>query len=235
VTLRLLRDERAWRVGHRGAAALAPENTIESFEAAIALGVDAIELDVVSPDGRALAVAHDAGGDAPALDEALEFVAAHDVSVQVDLKAAGHERAVAEAIGRYRLVDRAVVSSFRPQSLRRIAEVEPRLARALTYPEDRFGISRRRPFALALRGGLVAARRLLPRRVASMLERADATAATLHHAVITPAALDACHARGFAVWAWTVNDAAVAATLEAWGVDAIITDDPRIFGGPSQA
>jgi glycerophosphoryl diester phosphodiesterase len=46
-------------VGHRGASDRAPENTLASFEAAIALGVDAIELDVhLSRDGQ-LVVIHD--------------------------------------------------------------------------------------------------------------------------------------------------------------------------------
>jgi glycerophosphoryl diester phosphodiesterase len=39
-------------IGHRGNAAHAPENTIESFDQAVALGADALELDVrVSRDG----------------------------------------------------------------------------------------------------------------------------------------------------------------------------------------
>lgn len=47
-------------VGHRGAPNQAPENTLASFEAAIAIGVDAIELDVHhSRDGH-LVVIHDA-------------------------------------------------------------------------------------------------------------------------------------------------------------------------------
>ncbi|HYW52279.1 MAG TPA: glycerophosphodiester phosphodiesterase family protein [Gemmatimonadaceae bacterium] len=46
-------------IGHRGAAAVQPENTLPSFEHAIALGVDAIEFDVrVSRDGVAV-VHHD--------------------------------------------------------------------------------------------------------------------------------------------------------------------------------
>jgi len=46
-------------VGHRGAPSLAPENTRASFEAALAIGVDAIELDVhLSRDGH-LVVIHD--------------------------------------------------------------------------------------------------------------------------------------------------------------------------------
>lgn len=46
-------------VGHRGAAGLAPENTLASFEAAIAAGADCIELDVRrTSDGHAV-VFHD--------------------------------------------------------------------------------------------------------------------------------------------------------------------------------
>ena len=46
------------RVGHRGAAALAPENTLRSFEAALACGVDAIEFDVLDLVGGPLVLAH---------------------------------------------------------------------------------------------------------------------------------------------------------------------------------
>jgi glycerophosphoryl diester phosphodiesterase len=233
VTLELRRDGRALRVGHRGAAALAPENTLASFEAALAHGVDAIEFDVVAGSGG-LEVAHDKGRpDAPSLDDALEFLRGHDVAAHVDLKASGREEALVSAIRRHGLVDRSVISSFRPRSLRAIGALEPALARAFTYPEDRLGISRRRPFSLVVRGALVTMRRLLPRRIATMVERAEASAATLHHALVTPAAVAACHSRGFALWAWTVNDPAVAARLEAWGADAIISDDPRIFRAAS--
>ncbi len=46
-------------LGHRGAPALAPENTLESFRRALELGADGLELDVRrSGDGR-LVVVHD--------------------------------------------------------------------------------------------------------------------------------------------------------------------------------
>jgi glycerophosphoryl diester phosphodiesterase len=46
-------------IGHRGAAGLAPENTLAAFSKALELGVDAIEMDVLlTADGR-LAVHHD--------------------------------------------------------------------------------------------------------------------------------------------------------------------------------
>mgnify|MGYP000026493046 CR=1 FL=1 len=40
------RGGRPLLIGHRGAAALAPENTIRAFRAARDAGVDAIELDL---------------------------------------------------------------------------------------------------------------------------------------------------------------------------------------------
>lgn len=48
------------KVGHRGAAGHAPENTLHSVETALALGVDVVEIDIhVSRDGH-LVVMHDA-------------------------------------------------------------------------------------------------------------------------------------------------------------------------------
>lgn len=50
---------RPWVIAHRGAAALAPENTLAAFKAAMAVGADAVELDVhLSRDGK-LIVMHD--------------------------------------------------------------------------------------------------------------------------------------------------------------------------------
>src|SRR2546422_5358601 len=51
--------ERPRTVGHRGASALAPENTLRSIELAIDFGLDLVEVDVyLSRDGE-LVVIHD--------------------------------------------------------------------------------------------------------------------------------------------------------------------------------
>ena len=44
------------KVGHRGAKAYEPENTLKSFERAIKLGVDAIEFDVRQTKDKKLVV-----------------------------------------------------------------------------------------------------------------------------------------------------------------------------------
>jgi glycerophosphoryl diester phosphodiesterase len=54
-------------IGHRGNAAHAPENTIESFRQAVALGVDALELDVHLSGNGQVVVIHD-----PTLDRTTD-------------------------------------------------------------------------------------------------------------------------------------------------------------------
>lgn len=71
-------------IGHRGASAEAPENTMASFERALALGADGFEFDVqLTSDGHAV-VMHDAllnrttNGSGPVFDSTLEEVRALD-------------------------------------------------------------------------------------------------------------------------------------------------------------
>jgi glycerophosphoryl diester phosphodiesterase len=46
-------------IGHRGARGLFPENTLEGFAAALALGIDVVELDVALTDDGVVVVVHD--------------------------------------------------------------------------------------------------------------------------------------------------------------------------------
>src|SRR4030065_2440741 len=48
------------RIGHRGARAYEPENTLRSFKKALEIGVDAVELDVRKTKDNQLVVIHDA-------------------------------------------------------------------------------------------------------------------------------------------------------------------------------
>jgi glycerophosphoryl diester phosphodiesterase len=234
VTLSLLRrGDAPLRIGHRGAALLAPENTLESFGLALDLGVDGIEFDVVAPDGETLVVAHDLDGSGPLLDDVLDFFAGRDSILQIDLKMHGHEEKLVRALREHGLLDRTLVSSFHLRSLRALQHIEPALPRSFTYPEDKLGIAKYRAMHRPIRVGLHVMRRLLPRRLGAMLKLADASALTLIYTVVTREIVEVCHDRGVAVWAWTVNDAAIAAALGEMGVDAIITDDPRIFRGPA--
>lgn len=48
-----------WNIAHRGGSALAPENTLVAFDAAAALGADALEIDVRRTRDGAVVVFHD--------------------------------------------------------------------------------------------------------------------------------------------------------------------------------
>jgi glycerophosphoryl diester phosphodiesterase len=226
--MELLRGARGVvRVGHRGAAALAPENSLAAIEAAAASGVDAVELDVL----HGLVVAHgpEVPPGAPLLDEALALVAALGLAVQIDVKVRGLETGVVEALRRHGLLERSFVSSFSLPILVAFATAEPRLPRAFTYPEDRLGLTGSRVL------GPVTRPALLPRRLPRWLRVAGASAATLNWAVVTPEVIEVCHRRGVAVYAWTVNEPALAITLVESGIDGIISDDPRIIPAGSDS
>jgi glycerophosphoryl diester phosphodiesterase len=246
--------EGPWRIGHKGAAALAPENTIASLERAVAEGVDIVEFDVLaladgsvvlahSDDlrelthgavvgkvgGRGLAELRELAPSLPTLDEALETLSTSSVGILVDLKWHGYEHDVAEALRRHGLVERTVVSSYFVRSLEELGRAAPELRRGFTYPFDRYGVSQRRLLAPAVVSALLAMRATLPRRIGPLLERAGATVATLHYLVATPAVIRRCHARGAAVWAWTVDDPRAVARLASAGVDGVVSNDPRVL------
>jgi glycerophosphoryl diester phosphodiesterase len=236
--LELRGDRRPLTIGHRGAAALAPENTLASLQAAVELGVDAVEFDVREQPGGALVLAHSGGG-APGgqvtLDAALDWLATRDVGVHVDVKAAGYEHGVVDALTRHGLVERAFVSTSRPPSLRRFAELAPGLPRALAYPEDRLGVTRSPLSAPFVAGGLHVLRQALPLRIERMLRTSNATAAALHHALLSRRTVGRCHALGVPVIAWTVNDPVRVRQLVALGVDGVVSDDPRVFAATLSA
>lgn len=223
------------RVGHKGAAALAPENTLASLAAALAHGVDMVEFDVVrDPSGR-LRLAHslpELVPDAPALDDALAFLAAEapaHVLLDVDLKDTGFEEAVLERLARHELLDRALVCSTEPPSLRELRRLAPGVRTGLSYPVDRRGVSGRPWLAPAVRAGTAGIAAALPYRIAGLVEGAQASAAMLYHRVVTPAVVRRCRAQGIPVYAWTVDDPAELARVVAAGVEGVISNDPRIF------
>ena len=230
--LELLRGERSVvRVGHRGAAALASENSLAAVEAAAAVGVDVVELDVLRrPDG-ALVLGHgpELPAHAPALDDALALAAALGLAVQIDVKLPGLESGIVASLRRHDLLARSFVSSFSLRVLAAFAVAAPDLPRSFTYPEDRFGVSERPLLQPLLASGLAVVRALLPRRLPRWLRVAGASAATLNAGVVTPASVAVCHGLGVAVYVWTVNEPALVRTLLETGIDGIITDDPRIF------
>jgi glycerophosphoryl diester phosphodiesterase len=228
------RDGRPLRIGHRGAAALAAENTLDSFRAALEVGVDLVEFDVLARPSGELVVSHsleEMVPETPTLDDALRFFVeeAPDTGVHLDLKLTRRERDVVAAVRRHGLAARTFVSSHYLATARAIAEVDSEIRTGITIPRSVLGISDGGRGAPAARVGLRALRQITPSVVRPLLAYTRASAVVIHHSVITGACVRAAHARGAAVVAWTVDRPDDLARVATAGVDAVVTNDPRIF------
>jgi glycerophosphoryl diester phosphodiesterase len=231
-------------VGHKGADAIAPGNTLESFGAAVEMGVDTIEFDVIwLRDGHLpraqrapLVVAHDwedAERRTPlALTEALDAFLEpplDKVEFDLDLKLPGREEEVVEALRERGLVDRAMISTMELFSLGRILELEPNLRRGWTYPKTTKDWTSRRWAKLPMRAALVAMRQRLPGLAAEKLPKFGVAAMWVYHPLISPRLARICKLAGVELIAWTVDDDARMRTLVEYGVDGICSNDPRLF------
>jgi glycerophosphoryl diester phosphodiesterase len=223
------------RVGHKGAGRVAPGNTIESFEAALAAGVDMIEFDVLRlRDGR-LVLAHDyadaARREPPTLEEGLDHFAGEayaSVELDVDLKLPGYEREVVEALDARGLRDRSLVSSTYLESMDRLGELAPGMRRGWSVPRAKRDYTRSylAPGAYALMRVIRAG---LPRRARAMLRAGRFEAIMAHWLLASPRLVRAVRDEGGQLYVWTVDDVRRIERLSALGVDGVITNDPRLF------
>jgi glycerophosphoryl diester phosphodiesterase len=205
-------------IGHRGASAAAPENSIRAFEFADKMGADGVELDVrLAPGGR-LIVNHDplpiesAVLDGyPVLADVL--AACGDMLVNVEIKnsddEAGYDPTVAVAeltIAEMRThgdASRWIISSFDWATIQRCRELAPDLMTAYLV-------------------------------MAATPEVIEQTAAAGHAAVhpweptVDQAMVDRCHAAGLAINTWTCNDPERLQELATIGVDGACTDVPDV-------
>jgi glycerophosphoryl diester phosphodiesterase len=217
------------KVGHRGARAYELENTLESFGKAIELGTNAIELDLrLSRDGK-LVICHDdnlkrvfnkdlplneatleelkeaTGNKIPTLQEALRFMDRKVEKILLEVKEAGYENKVLEAIKKENLEDRVIVVSFLVDALVTVRNLDKKIETGLIYTKFRS------PVDAALK---LQARYLMP----------------LYRFVHTKD-VEKAHKNNLKMIVWTINTKEEARKYLAKGVDGIATDRPDIFEG----
>ncbi|MFY9588262.1 MAG: glycerophosphodiester phosphodiesterase [Actinomycetota bacterium] len=222
-------------IGHRGAAAFAPENTLESIAAALSAGADGVEIDVRMSSDGVLVLMHDPDvarttngtgrvaeltGSAlgalvppvPLLDEVFATVP-RDALLVLELKGhpweAGYDPAepVAHALAAALVADgeRRVVVSSFNPLGLGVIRTESPGVRTAVLTSEAFDLGSN--LAAAVDGGH---------------EECHVPGTLADAAFVTRA-----HEAGKRVVAWTVNDPDRLRELAAAGVDAAITDDPR--------
>ena len=209
------------RIGHGGASALAPANTLASFDAALAVGVEMIEFDVRAWRGRLLlahTLFHARRAGCVELDAALAHLRAPrfaGLTLAVDVKHAGYEAAVLDALRRHELLGRALFCSQVAPVLDRIRRLEPGARTAISVggrvarTSHRWGDWRRRVL-----DGLAAG------RWNSLMAQ---------HRLIDRALVTAVEAREARVYGWTVADRRQIAALRDLGVHGLVSGDPRLL------
>jgi len=227
-------------IGHRGAAAVAPENTLAGLAAAAAAGVRWVEIDtrlsadnvcVLSHDaaitgvGRPVRIARTSAAALGALDIGSRF-APDFAGETVPTLAAALDRAAALGLGvNIEVKDCGRRNPALADAVAAVLADRPRPGPGILVSSRRQLILARlraRDPALAL--GLVANR---ARR--GWRRRADALGCiSLHCAAarVSAAMVADVKATGRAVAVFTVNDPVLAGRLFGWGVDAVFCDDP---------
>ncbi len=211
-------------IAHRGASAVAPENTLAAFEAAIAAGADGIEFDVRLSRDDVPVVIHDdtlyrtAGVrgrvadmpadqlnefDVPSVAQLFDVFQSNGLVLYLEMK--GSQTGLAEECCRLvkqcGLKDRVVFSCFDHSVLQTIKNTDSTFkTAALFHASDAF-----------------------------ILERARAVGAdglALHYRLCNPQLLEEANRAGFKVAVWTVDDPAWVKQARAMDIHAVITNNP---------
>jgi glycerophosphoryl diester phosphodiesterase len=196
---------------------------------------DMVELDVLRHDDR-LVVAHDPGdlthpglvGFEEALRALIEIVGPA-VRFDVDIKTTGYESRVAEAISEAGITERTLVSTMERASLAALRREAPELTLGLSVP-----LARRNYLAHPLTrpgayGMLAYLRRVLPERVARILDAGEADAIMAHWGVVSERLVTAVTGRDAELFVWTVDDVRRLERLRTLGVTGVITNERDLF------
>jgi len=229
-------EYRPLRIGHRGAAAHAPDNSLAGIDAAARLGADAAEIDVqLTRDGIAVA-AHDLalrgadgsarliaegtlaelratpGGAALAtLDEIVVRCRAQRLGLYLELKAGAAITPMLESLRQHHF-DEVIVGSFRPDWLADLKQAAPDLPTSVLFSSPAID-------ACALAAAAHAD------YVHPCWEWRDARPDTL----LTEGWVARVRAAGLGIISWHEERPAVIAGLRRCGVDGICSDRPELL------
>lgn len=203
-------------LGHRGARSdrSVPENTLAAFDLALSSGCDGFEFDVrLSADGQAV-LCHDAVTGADRLEIAkcsakdLQLPTLKEVLARyqraafldIELKAAGLEKMTSQLIGKFPPQRGYVVSSFLPEVLESLCETDKQI-----------------PL------GLICENQLQMMRWHEL----DVEYVIPHFKLVHQDLIAEVKSQGKKILVWTVNSSSDMKRFASWGVNGIVSDNPR--------
>ncbi len=235
----LRRQGKTLVLGHRGAKGYAPENTFPSFQKALELGVDVIELDVhITRDGF-IVVCHDDSlerttGLRKLIGETTwEEIRSLDAGKWFGPEFAGARIPLLEEVLEWGKGKVPIVVEIKRGFGERedIVERTVEVIRACGMEKEveiisfdhRF-VRRAKEIAPEIAGGILYVGALVdPVRAA---RDALADAIHPHFAYVDETLVERAHEAGLAISTWVVNDPAIARLLASWGIDCIGSDYP---------
>jgi len=213
-------------IGHRGASAYEPENTIRAFKRAIEKGCEGVEMDLRRTKDGKIVVIHDEtvdrttngkgkvsemtleeikkldshGEKIPLLSEVLSEVKANIFLLEI--KEGGYEESIVKEVKDAKLLDKVIFISFLYDSLKKVKEVGGEKI-GLIYDTQQYPIQ----IAKSLKAyAMLPSYNLLNRFHANDLKK-----------------------NKFFVIPWVVNDVSILEKMMYFKVDAIATDKPDIM------
>jgi glycerophosphoryl diester phosphodiesterase len=215
-------------LGHRGCRGPHPENTFAAFEYALSNGCEGFEFDVRATADDYLVLIHDPKHDgnevahftyqglndrrkSPRPDSPSDPIAYLDQMLErfssrawldIELKVTGIEHRVLNVLRRHPPTRGFVISSFLPGVIKNCHDLDSTLSLGLIFKYR----SEMKPW------------RDLP-----------LTHVMPHHRLVSERLVSLFHAAGKQVMTWTVNDISEMRRVAEAGVDAIISDDPRLL------
>lgn len=236
------------KIGHRGAKAYAPENTISSFKKALELGCDMVELDVRITKDKYPVVIHDNNlrrltknpvrvnhltlqqlkkfkikktETIPTLGQVLDVIN-NKIGINIELKVKGGAQIIVQTLRDYKVdFENVMISSNHPSELKEVERLEPEITTALIFrATNAFNIWFILDFLAIL---------FLPVTkyyISWVVKNAHADYLSINHHFLSEKRVNCFKKRGIKICAWTVNNKKKIEYLKNLGIDGIITNYP---------
>ncbi|MGC9778966.1 MAG: glycerophosphodiester phosphodiesterase [Candidatus Heimdallarchaeota archaeon] len=214
--------------GHRGASSLEPENTMKAFDRALQDGADGIEFDVRKTADDELVIIHDqrinrtSNGRGrvskisysnllkydfgkeekiPLLRDVLKLYG-NKHWLNVEVKEIGFENQLVEMLKELKINKKLVVSSFKIPVLNKLKELTDEIPTAYLFNRETNDLKK-------------------------LIKNVDTNDIHPGKHFVNKTLIDNAHKLNIQVRVWTVDDRITARKLTEWGVDGIMTNNPK--------